>query len=126
MDRTFRQLNRKDVDMQVDMDGDGSHERADVVAHVRVVGHGPVTVAAGTFSDALRLEAIMALTISLTKDRRVVVSTDTITSWFARGVGLVKYLERVEMPPIRDTRGEVTHISEELESYTLKRTGGRL
>lgn len=124
MEGTFRQLEKKGVDMQADLDGDGRHERADVVADVRVSAHTPVTVPAGTFSDALQIDAAMTIVITLTKSRRVITSRDRITSWFARGVGLVKYVEEIEAPPVLETRGEVTHVSEELESYTLKGTVG--
>jgi len=127
MNGTFRQLEKRAVDMQVDLDGDGRHERADVVADVRVVAHMPVTVPAGTFDDAVQIDAAMTIVISLTKDRRVITSRDRITSWFARGVGLVKYVEEIEAPPVLETRGEVTYVSEELESYALKGTvEGRL
>ena len=124
MNGTFRQLEKRDVDMLVDLDGDGRHERADVVADVRVVAHTPVTVPAGTFNDAVQIDATMTIVISLTKDRRVITSRDRITSWFARGVGLVKYVEEIEAPPVLETRGEVTYVSEELESYALKRAVG--
>ncbi len=119
---TFQQLNKKGVDMQTDIDGDGNHELADVVADVRVVGYTPVAVAAGSFQNALQIEANMTITVTLTKDRRVALSKDKITSWFARGVGLVKYIETIEALPVLETRGEVTSVSEELESYTVKGT----
>lgn len=124
MEGTFRQLEKKGVDMQADLDGDGYHERADVVADVRVSAHTPVTVPAGTFSDAVQIDASMTIVITLTKSRRVITSRDRITSWFVRGIGLVKYVEEIEAPPVMETRGEVTHVSEELESYTLKGTVG--
>jgi hypothetical protein len=124
MEGTFRQLEKRGIDMQADLDGDGRHERADVTADVRVSAHTPVTVPAGTFSDALQIDAAMTIVITLTKSQRVVTSRDRITSWFARGVGLVKYIEEIEAPPIMETRGEVTHVSEELESYVLKGTVG--
>lgn len=122
MEGTFRQLEKKGVDMQADLDGDSRHERADVVADVRVSAHTPVTVPAGTFSDALQIDASMTIVITLTKSGRVITSRDRITSWFVRGIGLVKYVEEIEAPPVLETRGEVTHVSEELESYTLKGT----
>lgn len=124
MDGTFRQLEKKGVDMQADLDGDGRHERADVVADVRVSAHTPVTVPVGTFSDAVQIDASMTIVITLTKSRRMITSRDRITSWLARGVGLVKYVEEIEAPPVLETRGDVTHVSEELESYTLKGTVG--
>ena len=124
MEGTFRQLEKKGVDMQADLDGDGRHERADVTADVRVVAHAPVTVPAGTWTDAVQIDASMTIVITLTKSRRVITSRDRITSWFARGVGLVKYVEEIEAPPVMETRGEVTHVSEELEGYALKGTVG--
>jgi hypothetical protein len=124
MEGTFRQLERKDVDMQADLDGDGRHEHADVVADVRVSAHTPVTVPAGTFPDAVQIDASMTIVITLTKSGRVVTSRDRITSWFVRGIGLVKYVEEIEAPPVLETRGEVTRVSEELESHTLKGTVG--
>ncbi len=124
MNGTFRQLEKRGVDMQADLDADGRHEQADVVADVRVVAHTPVTVPAGTFNDAVQIDASMTIVISLTKDRRVITSRDRITSWFARGVGLVKYVEEIEAPPVLETRGEVTYVGEELESYALKRAVG--
>ncbi|MEK6604890.1 MAG: hypothetical protein AABY77_03270, partial [Nitrospirota bacterium] len=124
MEGTFRQLERKGVDMQADLDGDGRHERADVVADVRVSAHTPVTVPAGTFSDAVQIDASMTIVITLTKSGRVITSRDRITSWFVRGIGLIKYVEEIEAPPVLETRGEVTHVSEELESHTLKGTVG--
>lgn len=127
LDGRFRQLDKKNVDMQADLDGDGKNERADVVADVWVVGYSPVTVGAGSFQNALQIEATMTITMTLSKDHRVAVSKDRITSWFVRGVGLVKYVEVVEALPTLETRLEVTHISEELESYTLKgKAGGSL
>jgi hypothetical protein len=50
---------------------------------------------------------------------RTVTGTDVMTAWFARGVGLVKYVERQELSPLED-RGVITEISEELESYEIK------
>jgi len=95
-------------------------------ANAQVVGYESITVGAGTFSDALRIDAVMTITVTLSKTRHLVVSTDTISSWFVRGIGLVKYVERVEAPPLLETRGEVTHLSEELDSYSLKGQAGLL
>ena len=117
---TFQQLNKTNVDMQVDLDGDGRPERGNVVADVRIVGYEPVTVAAGTFPEALRIDAVMTISITLTHNQHVAISEDRMTSWFVRGVGLVKYVETIEAPPILETRSEITYLSEELESYTIK------
>lgn len=119
MEGVFRQLEKKGVDMQVDLDGDGHPERADVVADVRVSAQTSVTVPVGTFPEALQMEASMTIAMTLTKSGRVVTSRDRITSWFVRGVGLVKYVEEIETPPLLEVRGDVTRVSEELDSYRL-------
>jgi hypothetical protein len=128
LDGRLRQLDKKNVDMQADLDGDGQNERADVVADMWVVGYSSVSVGAGSFENALQIEATMTITMTLSKDHRVVVSRDKITSWFVRGVGLVKYVEVIEALPTSETRSELTHVSEELESYSLKgsKAGGSL
>jgi hypothetical protein len=117
---TFQQLSKTDIDMRTDLDGDDKPERGDVVAAAQVMGYEPVTVAAGTFPEALRIEAIMTISIKLSKSGQVAVSHDKVTSWFVRGVGLIKYIETIEAPPILETRGDITYLSEELESYTIK------
>ncbi|MEK6549839.1 MAG: hypothetical protein AABZ51_07075, partial [Nitrospirota bacterium] len=71
-----------------------------------------------------QIDASMTIVITLTKSGRVITSRDRITSWFVRGIGLVKYVEEIEAPPVLETRGEVTHVSEELESHALKGTVG--
>jgi hypothetical protein len=117
---TFQQLSKVDIDMKTDLDGDDRPERGDVVAEAQVVGYEPVTVGAGTYPEALRIEAMMTISIKLSKSGQVAVSHDKVTSWFVRGIGLIKYIETIEAPPILETRGEITYLSEELESYTIK------
>jgi hypothetical protein len=117
---SYLQLDKSDVDMQADLDGDGQPERGKVVADARVVGYEPVTVAAGTFPEALRIDAVMTISVRLSKNGHVAVSQDKITSWFVRGVGLIKYVETIEAPPVLETRGDITYLSEELESYNIK------
>ena len=49
-----------------------------------------------------------------------------MTAWFAKGVGLVKYAERQELAGIKEDRGIVVEISEELEGYEIKPAKGSL
>ena len=79
----------------------------------------PVTVPAGTFKDAVKVEARMYMQIHLSGTNQTARGTDIMTAWFVKGVGLVKYVERQELSPVED-RGVVTDISEELESYQIK------
>jgi hypothetical protein len=76
-------------------------------------------VPAGTFKDAVKVEARMHLQIHLSGAKRTTQGTDVMTAWFVKGVGLVKYVERQELSSL-DDRGVVTDIMEELESYEIK------
>jgi hypothetical protein len=116
---SFPQFNRKGMDFGTDMDQDGVNEKADAQGDATVVGQESVTVPAGTFRDAVKVEARMYMQIHLSGANRTAIGTDVMTAWFAKGVGLVKYVERQELSPLED-RGVVTEIMEELESYEIK------
>ncbi len=116
---SFEQFDRKNLNFGSDLDGDHQNERADVSATVTVAGQETVTVPAGTYPDAVRIEARMTMKITLTNLDRTVVGTDVMTAWFAKGVGLVKYVERQEIPPLRTDKGFVSEITEELEKVEI-------
>jgi hypothetical protein len=116
---SFSQFDKKDLDFGSDMDQDGINEKADVQGDSTVVGQEAVTVPAGTFNEAVKIEARMRMKIRLSAAKQAVSGTDVMTAWFVKGVGLVKYTERQELSPLRD-RGMITEISEELESYEIK------
>lgn len=118
--QSFQQFNRTDIDFGSDIDGDGTNEHVDVEGHSTVVGLESVTVPAGTYADAIRVEARMTLRIRLSSADRTAVGTDVMTAWFAKGIGLVKYVERQELAALKDDRGSVTDITEELEEFTAK------
>jgi hypothetical protein len=116
---SFPQFNRKDLDFGNDLDRDGISEKADAHGDASVLGQESVTVPAGTFKDAVKVEARMHMHIYLSGTKKTVEGTDVMTAWFVRGVGLVKYVERQELSALED-RGVVTDIMEELESYEIK------
>jgi hypothetical protein len=116
---SFPQFNRKGMDFGTDMDQDGINEKADAQGDATVVGQESVTVPAGTFKDAVKVEARMYMQIHLSGANRTAIGTDVMAAWFAKGVGLVKYVERQELSPLEE-RGVVTEIMEELESYEIK------
>lgn len=117
---SFQQFDRVRIDFGSDMDRDGTDEKVDVQGWSKVVGRETVTVPAGTFQDAIRVEARMNMKIYLSESRRTVSGVDVMTAWFAKGVGLVKYTERQELSAIKEDRGVVTEITEELEEYDIK------
>ena len=116
---SFQQFNRKGLDFGTDMDRDGENEKVDAQGDSTVVGQESVTVPAGTFKDAVKVEARMYMHIHLSGSNKTAQGTDVMTAWFVKGVGLVKYVERQELSPLED-RGVITDISEELESYEIK------
>ena len=118
--QSFQQFNRMDIDFGSDIDGDGTNEHVDVEGHSTVLSHESITVPAGTYADAIRVEARMTLRIRLSSVDRTAVGTDVMTAWFARGVGLVKYIERQELASLKDDRGNITDITEELETIDVK------
>lgn len=116
---SFQQFDRKGLDFGSDLDGDEQNEQADMEAVVLAIGKESVLVPAGSYPDTVRIEARMTMRISLSRSNHVAVGTDTMTAWFAKGVGLVKYVERQELPPLKSDRGMVTEITEELESFSI-------
>ena len=116
---SFPQFNRKGLDFGTDMDRDGENEKADAQGDSTVVGQESVTVPAGTFKDAVKVEARMSMQIHLSGTNKTAHGTDVMAAWFVKGVGLVKYVERQELSPLED-RGVVTEIMEELESFEIK------
>lgn len=117
---SFQQLNRKGLNLGTDLDGDEKDEQVDVEASVTVIGRESIVVPAGAYQDAVRIEARMKMWIHLTGANQTVLGTDVMTAWFARGVGLVKYVERQELPPTKSDRGLVIEITEELEDAEIK------
>lgn len=115
---SFPQFNRKELDFGADLDQDGVNEKADAQGENAVVSRESITVPAGTFKDAVKVEARMHMQIHLSRTKKTAVGTDVMTAWFAKGVGLVKYVERQELSQGED-RGVVTDITEELESYEI-------
>jgi hypothetical protein len=118
--QSFQQFNRTDIDFGSDLDGDGTNEHVDVQGNSTVMGQEAVTVPAGTYHDAVKVEARMTLRIRLSSSRRTAVGTDVMTAWFARGVGLVKYVERQELAALKEDRASITEITEELEEVDVK------
>lgn len=116
---SFQQFDRKGLDFGSDLDGDEQNEQADMEAVVTVMGKESVTVPAGTYPEAVRVEARMTMRIMLSGNQRSAVGSDVMTAWFAKGVGLIKYVERQELPPLKSDRGMVTEITEELESMSM-------
>lgn len=117
---SFQQFDRSGLNFGSDMDRDGTDENVDVQGWSTVIGRETITVPAGTFQDAVKVEARMKMQIHLSGSRHTISGSDVMTAWFAKGVGLVKYSERQELAGAKEDRGVVTEISEELEDHDVK------
>ncbi|MBH0178881.1 MAG: hypothetical protein HP491_13730 [Nitrospira sp.] len=123
---SFQQFDRTGLDFGTDMDRDGTDEKVDVRGWSGLISRESITVPAGTFQDAIKVEAKMTMRIHLSASRRTIAGLDVMTAWFAKGVGLIKYSERQELSAVKEDRGVVTEITEELESYEVKPAKGSL
>ena len=117
---SFQQFDRTGLDFGTDMDRDGTDEKVDVRGWSSLVGHETITVPAGTFHDAVKVEARMTMRIHLSGGHRTAAGTDVMTAWFAKDIGLLKYSEQQELSAIKEDRGVFTEITEELEEYEVK------
>lgn len=115
---TFEQLNRQGLNLGMDIDRDGESEVVDVLASVTVQTQESVTVPAGTYPEAIRLEARMTMDVHLSESGTTIQGTDVMTAWFAKGVGLLKYVERQTIPSPRNQDERMVEVIEELEKFT--------
>jgi hypothetical protein len=116
---SFEQFNRNGLDLGMDVDRDGEKEKVDIVAVVTVQGRDTVSVPAGVYHEAIRLEAKMIMNVHLSESGESIQGTDTMTAWFARGVGLLKYIERQTIPSMRSQNERMVEVIEELEKVTV-------
>lgn len=116
----FHQLDRKNLNLGVDIDRDNQAETVDVEATVSLSGQETVTVPSGTYDDAIRLEAHMQMLVRLSGDGTHVYGFDTLTAWIVKDIGLVKYVERQMIPTREAGKDRLLEITEELEGATLQ------
>lgn len=116
---SFEQFNRTGLELGMDIDRDGEAEKVDIVAISSAQGQETVRVPSGTYPDAIRLEAKMTMQVHLSESGKIIQGTDTMTVWFARGVGLLKYHERQTIPSSRSENERIVEVTEELEKVTL-------
>ena len=117
---SFHQLDRKTLNLGLDLDRDGQAETVDIQATVRIQGQETVTVPIGTYDEAVRMEAHMNLLVHLSGDGARISGFDTMTLWLVKGVGLVKYIERQMVPMVGAGKDRLIEITEELEEASLQ------
>ncbi len=119
MPSSFEQFHRKGLELGMDIDRDGESEKVDIVAISSAQSLETVNVHAGTYFKAIRLEAKMTMQVHLSQSGKTIQGSDTMTVWFARGVGLLKYIERQTIPSFRSENERVIEVTEELEKVTV-------
>ena len=117
---SFHQLDRKTLNLGLDLDRDGQAETVDVQATVSIGGQEAVTVPIGVYEKAIRMEAHMTLLVHLSGDGTRISGFDTMTLWLVKGVGLVKYIERQMIPMVGAGQDRLIEITEELEQARLQ------
>ncbi len=117
---SFEQLNRTNLNLGLDLDHDGQAEKVDVYATVIIHDQEAVTVPVGTYPDAVRMEAHMQLLVHLSGGGTQVKGSDSMTVWFVKNVGLVKYTERQMVPNPQTGKDKMIEITEELQEAKLQ------
>ncbi len=118
-EKTFRQFDVKQGNLFQDLDGDGINEYVDAFADVTIGSLETVSVLAGTFQNVLRLDGKMEINVTMSSSGEVFITKDTLTSWFAPHVGLIKYIETVNVPIMGDVTVRTTVVTEELEEFRI-------
>ena len=80
----------KSIDYGQDLDGDGRNESAEVNAEVTVLTFEDITVPAGTFTNAVKVQTLATATVITTVSGVRVTVSGTETVWLASGVGVVR------------------------------------
>ena len=116
---SFEQFNRQGLELGMDIDRDGESETVDILAVSSVLGQETLRVPVETYPEALRLEAKMTMQVHLSESGKTIQGSDTMTVWFARGVGLIKYIERQTIPSLNSQDERMIEVTEELEKVTV-------
>src|SRR6266581_1915441 len=95
---SFEQIKRTNLDWGSDLDGDGIKESFDAVSTVSVSSMEKVTVEAGEFFNAVKVDTAASFTITLSKSKDTIVVQETRSDWYAPGFGRVKSLDVVAIP----------------------------
>lgn len=93
----FVELDRRNLDVGIDIDGDGHGDPMDVFLTVRVAAIESVDCPAGRFSNAARIEVSGNVKFHLSRTAEVVDEALTDTIWLAPNVGVVRQLSTLNV-----------------------------
>lgn len=97
---TFQQFNKKGSNFG-DFDGDGKTDIVDFISQVTVVGFEAITVPAGVFPNAIRVESVITATVHFSIDGSRATVSQKATDWYASGVGPVRHMIETQDPAPR-------------------------
>lgn len=118
LDQSYIQIEKNGLLYDMDIDGDGINERADLKATATAVGFETVTTPAGQFRNALKLQGTMTLEITLSRNQKKAEILDITTHWFAPDVGMVQGIEKIEFPAMGGRAPSGTIITETLQKFS--------
>lgn len=117
LNSSFPQLKKTGLNFGQDLDGDGRNEMAAVTSEVSVIGVESVTVPVGLFTNALKVQTVITITVTFSGDGSKATVIEMVTQWLAPGVGPVKNTTVIQGQGISET------ITEELEAYVVDGQG---
>ena len=94
--KTVLQIEKRNLTYDLDLDHDGVKEKADTRAEVAAVTVETVFTPAGTFRDTIKFQGTMTVWVTLSRDKRRVPIVATTVHWFAKDVGMVKQIEKLD------------------------------
>lgn len=107
-------VHKANLDYGMDLDLDGINESADILAWVNVVGFETLTVPAGTFTDAIKIESDILLTLRMSKNGSIFSVHGVTTHWYAANVGVVK-----RTSVYTETDGPTRTVEEKLTGHNI-------
>ncbi|HKQ35974.1 MAG TPA: hypothetical protein VJT11_11770 [Nitrospiraceae bacterium] len=102
---TFQQFHKRGVNVG-DLEGDGKNDTADITSQVTVVGPEAISVPAGAFPSALRVESVITTTVHFSFNGSHGTVSQKNTAWYAPEVGPVRQMLVTQGPSLTISRVE--------------------
>ncbi|MFV1998636.1 MAG: YncE family protein [Acidiferrobacterales bacterium] len=94
---TYKQFTASNFDFGFDIDSDGISDLVDIDSDVSILGVEDITVPAGDFAGAIKIEISTRLDIRLSSDSSIIPASTLTTVWYAQDTGLVKQVTQVDI-----------------------------
>lgn len=126
LNTSFQPINKAGVNWAQDIDGDGKPETATITATQTVSTFENVTVTAGAFHNTAKIVTNLVIFVVLSSDGTTVTDTNTISEWYAPGIGLVKStsVEQTTYQNVTDTTTTTEELTNFIPPFTSTTVGG--